>query len=137
MLRWLIFATLTVAMVHGSSRDNGWQTGTFRIHDADNDGWNGYGVAAARHAPGGQSSDPLSQTVVFDISNEGGSYRASITGLPMDRSVSYDELFPWLRDVPAQVRFRTKGNTIYFLDSKNKPHKADIVQSSAPHSPRN
>jgi hypothetical protein len=137
MLRWLIFAILSVAMVLGSTRDTGWQTGTFRIQGADDEGWNGSGVSAARRAPGKQSYDPLSETVVFDIPYKGGSYRASITGLAIDRSVSYDELFPWLRDVPPQVRFRTKGNKIYFLDSKNKQHEADIVASSGPHSSRN
>jgi hypothetical protein len=136
MLRWFIFTTLTVAMALGSSRGNGWQTGTFRIEGADSDGWNGYGVAAARRAPGTQSDDPLSETVVFDIASEGGSYRASITGLLMDNSESYDELFPWLRDVPPQVRFRTKKNRIYFLDSRNKQHQANIVPAG-PHSPRN
>jgi hypothetical protein len=137
MLRWFILTTFSVTLLLGSSRDTGWQTGTFRIEGADNDGWNGLGVSAARRAPGGQSDNPLSETVVFDISSEGGSYRASITGLPIDRSVSYDELFPWLRDMPPQVRFRIKGNTIYFFDSKNKQHKANIVPSAGPHSSRN
>ena len=137
MLRWFIFTSFTVAMVLGSSRDTGWQTGTFRIEGADNDGWNGSRVSASRGTPGKQSYDPLHQTVVFDISYEGGAYRASITGLPVDRSTSYDELFPWLRDVPPQVRFRAKRNTIYFLDSKNKQHKAGIIPFSGPHSSRN
>jgi hypothetical protein len=132
MLRWFMFTTLTVGMILGSSRDTGWKAGTFRIEGADNEGWNGSGVSAAWRAPGKPSNDPLRETVVFNISYEGGSYCASITGLLIDRSESYDELFPWLRDVPPQVRFRTKGNTIYFLDSKNKQHKADIVPSYGP-----
>jgi hypothetical protein len=136
MLRWFLFAALTVATVIGSSRDTGWQTGTFRIQDADDEGWNGLGVSAARRSPGNQSDNPLSQTVLFDISSEFGSYRASITGLPMDESVSYEELFPWLRDLPPQVRFRIKGKTIYFLDSKNKQHKADLIPSPQPNSSR-
>jgi hypothetical protein len=136
MLRWFIFSTLAVAMMLASSRDTGWQTGAFRIEGSDNEGWNSFGVAAARRAPGKQSDDPLSETLVFDINYEGGSYRGSITGLAIDRSVSYDELFPWLRDVPSQVRFRIKQNTIYFLDSKNKLHKADIIPSPQPHSSR-
>jgi hypothetical protein len=94
-------------------------------------------VSAARHSPGKQSYDPLSEVVVFDISSEGRCYRASITGLLIDRSVTYEELFPWLGDVPPQVQFRIKGKTLYFLDSKNKQHKAEIVPSPEPHSPRN
>jgi hypothetical protein len=136
LFRWLIFAAVTAATMTGATRDTRWRTGTFRIDGADDEGWNGFGVSAARKSPGNQSYNPLTESVVFDISSEGGSYRASITGVPIDRSVTYEELFPWLRDVPPQVRFRTKGKTIYFLDLKNKQHKADILLSPEPHSSR-
>lgn len=136
MFRWFIFATLTVATMMGAGRDTGWQTGAFRIEAAGDEGWNGFGVSAARRSPGNQSSNPLSEYLVVDITAEGSSYRALITGLPVDRSVSYEELFSWLRDVPPQVRFRIKGKTIHFLDSKNKDHKAEMVPSPEQHSPR-
>jgi hypothetical protein len=123
-------------MLIGSSRDTGWQTGTFRIEGADDGGWSGFGVSADRRSPGNQSPDPLSEAVFFDITSENGSYRAAVTGLPMDRSTSYEELFPWLRDLPPQVRFRIKGTTVYFLDAKNKQHKADIIPFPKPHSAR-
>lgn len=133
LLRWSMFATLTIATMLGASRDTGWQMGTFRIDSADAEGWKGQGVSAARQAPGRQSDDPLNATVVFDVSTEAGSYTAAITALLIDESVSYEELFPWLRDMPPGVQFRVKGKTLYLLDSKNKQHKADIIAFRKPH----
>lgn len=137
LLRSLIFAAVAFAPVLGSSRDAGWQTGTFHIEGADADGWKGSGVSAARHAPGNQSDNPLNETVVFDITSESGSYRAAINALLIDESVSYEELLPWLRDMPSQVRFRIKRKALYFLDSKNKQHKADIMGVRKPDSSPN
>ena len=134
LLRWLIFATLIVATMLGSSRDTDWQMGTFRVEVADIDGWKGNGVSAARRLPGRESTNPLSNTVIFDISSASGSYRAAISALLVDESVSYEELFPWLMNLPPRVQFRIKGKTLYLLDSKNKQHKADIIASGKPDS---
>jgi hypothetical protein len=132
MLRWFVLTTLTVAMALGAGADPGWHTGTFRVQGTDIEGCNGMRISAARHEPEEQSSSPLSAMVVFYITYKGGSYKASVSGLPIDTSISLDELFPWLRDVPPQVRFRIRGNTLYFLDSKNRKHKADILAYYAP-----
>jgi hypothetical protein len=135
MLCSLLFAAAAVAPALGSNRAASWQTGTFHLEGEDNGGWKGSGVSAARHAPGNLSDDPLNETVFFDITSESGTYRAALTVLLVDESVSYEELLPWLRNLrAAQVRFRTKRKALYFLDSASKQHKADIVGVLKPHS---
>jgi hypothetical protein len=129
LLRCFVLASLLVGALLGSGRDSGWQTGTFHLEGDAADGWKGSGASAARHSPGSQSDDPLNDTIIFDISSASGSYRATITALLVDQSVSAEELFPWLKDVPQRVQFRVKGKTLYLLDSKNKQHKADLILS--------
>lgn len=132
LLRLLSFAAIGVALALGSGRDGGWQTGTFHFEGADDDGWKGSGVSAARHAAGNPSDNPLNETIIFDIASESGTYRASITALLIDESVTYEELFPWLRNMPSQVKFRIKRKTLYFRDLKNAQHKAEILEVRKP-----
>jgi hypothetical protein len=129
LLRCFVLASLMAGALLGSGRDTSWQTGTFHLEGAAADGWKGSGVSAARYAPGRQSGDPLSDTIIFDIASASGPHRATITALLVDRSVSAEELFPWLKDVPQRVQFRVKGKTLYLLDSKNKQHKAELILS--------
>ncbi len=137
LLRWLIIAAVAVVRVVASGRDAGWQTGTFHIEGAYDGGWKGSGVSAARHVPGNPSPNPLNETVFFDITSESRTYRAALTTLLIDESVSYEELHPWLRNMPPHVRFRIKRKALYFLDSKNKQHKAEIVEVRIPDSSPN
>jgi hypothetical protein len=132
LVRSLILATLMAGISLASGRDTGWQTGTFHLEGDVADGWKGGGVSAARSAPGRPSDNPLSDSLIFDIYTPNGSYRASIDALLIDQSVTAEELFPWLKDVPQRVQFRVKGNTLYLLDSKNKQHKADLIPVPVP-----
>lgn len=59
MLRWLIFTTLTVAMVLGSSRDTGWHTEHFASKARTTKVGMAPGVSAARRTPGKAELRPI------------------------------------------------------------------------------
>lgn len=126
-IRFLILVNVIAALILASGRDTGWQTGTLRIENSYIDGWNSYGVSAARRTPGGASPDPMMGWVSFDIISPSGTYRASVQGIAADSRVTMDELFPWLRDMPAAVQFCVKGKVLYLIDTKNRVHKAEIL----------
>jgi len=37
---------------------------------------------------------------------------------------------PWVKDLPARIKFSVRGKTLYYLDTKGKERKATLLDIS-------